>query len=62
MTQGNGVANREMRHNLTAYDAAYAALAERMQSEYEDDVVVATDDARLARAPGVLVAVRSFPR
>ena len=52
----------EMRHNLTAYDAAYVALAERMQSEYKDDVVVATDDARLARAPGVLVAVRSFPR
>ena len=52
----------EMRHNLTAYDAAYVALAERMQSEYKDDVVVATDDARLARAPGLLVAVRSFPR
>ncbi len=52
----------EMRNNLTAYDAAYVALAERLQADHRSEVVVATDDARLARAPGLLVEVRSFPR
>ena len=36
----------ELRENLTAYDAAYAALAEML------DVPLVTADARLARAPG----------
>jgi len=37
----------ELRDNLTAYDAAYVALAERL------GCVVLTRDARLARAPGL---------
>lgn len=35
----------ELRHNLTAYDAAYVALAEAL------DVPLITGDARLAAAP-----------
>jgi predicted nucleic acid-binding protein len=37
----------ELRENLTAYDAAYVALAEIL------DAIVITTDARLARAPGM---------
>ena len=36
----------ELRHNITAYDAAYVALAERLQA------VLITCDARLAAANG----------
>ncbi|EUA10556.1 hypothetical protein I546_3473 [Mycobacterium kansasii 732] len=36
----------ELRHVLTAYDAAYVALAEAL------DVVLVTADARLSRAFG----------
>ena len=36
----------ELRHNLTAYDAMYVALAEAL------DVHLLTDDAKLAAAPG----------
>jgi predicted nucleic acid-binding protein len=37
----------ELRHNLSAYDAVYVALAEVL------DTRVLTCDGRLARAPGV---------
>lgn len=37
----------ELRENLTAYDAAYVALAEMLEA------TVLTGDARLARAPGM---------
>ncbi|MFT3663178.1 MAG: type II toxin-antitoxin system VapC family toxin [Gordonia sp. (in: high G+C Gram-positive bacteria)] len=37
----------ELRHNLSAYDAAYVALAEALDVES-----LLTVDARLARAPG----------
>jgi predicted nucleic acid-binding protein len=37
----------ELRDNLTAYDAAYVALAEALES------VLLTADAHLANAPGV---------
>jgi predicted nucleic acid-binding protein len=37
----------ELRDNLSAYDAAYVALAEAM------DTVLLTGDARIARAPGI---------
>jgi predicted nucleic acid-binding protein len=37
----------ELRHNLSAYDAVYVALAEALDSK------VLTCDGRLARAPGV---------
>jgi predicted nucleic acid-binding protein len=37
----------ELRDNLSAYDAAYVALAEAMET------VLLTGDARLARAPGI---------
>jgi predicted nucleic acid-binding protein len=36
-----------LRHNLSAYDAVYVALAEVL------DTTVLTCDGRLARAPGV---------
>lgn len=41
----------ELRNNVTAYDAAYVALAEAL------DVPLWTADARLAAAPGVSCAV-----
>ncbi len=41
----------ELRSNLTAYDACYVALAERL------DCALVTADARIARAPGLRCAV-----
>lgn len=41
----------QLRHNLSSYDAAYVALAERT------DALLVTRDAALARAPGVRCAV-----
>lgn len=43
-----------LRENLTAYDAAYVALAEALGA------VLVTVDARLARAPGTLARVELF--
>ncbi len=44
----------EMRHNVTAYDAAYLALAETLDS------VLITTDERLATAPGHAARIRVF--
>lgn len=41
----------ELRHNLTAYDASYVALAEQL------DAPLVTLDTRLANAPGIQCAV-----
>jgi predicted nucleic acid-binding protein len=43
----------ELRHNLSAYDATYVALA-----ELTDAAALLTTDARLANAPGVRCAVQ----
>lgn len=43
----------ELRHNLSAYDATYAALAEAAGA-----TALLTTDRRLAAAPGVRCAVR----
>jgi predicted nucleic acid-binding protein len=45
----------ELRHNITAYDAAFIALAETLE------VPLVTCDARLARAPGHAATVEVFP-
>jgi predicted nucleic acid-binding protein len=37
----------ELRHNLTAYDASYVALAEQL------DAPLVTGDGRIAGAPGI---------
>ncbi|WP_026116866.1 type II toxin-antitoxin system VapC family toxin [Nocardiopsis valliformis] len=42
----------ELRNNLTAYDAAYVAVAEAL------DCALVTGDARLAAAPGLRCEVR----
>ncbi len=44
----------ELRHNLTAYDATFVALAERLEAP------LVTCDARLARASGHRATVRLF--
>ncbi|HSR68072.1 MAG TPA: type II toxin-antitoxin system VapC family toxin [Acidobacteriota bacterium] len=44
----------ELRHNLTAYDAAYVSLAEVLGA------TLLTGDIRLASAPGVQVKVEMF--
>lgn len=44
----------QLRHNLTAYDAAFVALAEALE------VPLVTCDARLAAAPGVTATVELF--
>jgi predicted nucleic acid-binding protein len=44
----------EMRHNVTAYDAAYLALAEALDSE------LITTDARLAVASGHHARIKVF--
>ena len=45
----------ELRHNVTAYDAAFVALAEALE------VPLVTCDARLARAPSHKASVEVFP-
>lgn len=44
----------ELRHNLTAYDATFVALAEAL------DVPLITCDARLGSAPGHSASVEAF--
>lgn len=44
----------ELRESVTAYDAAYVALAEAL------DAPLATMDARLARTPGIRAAVELY--
>ncbi|HXW35480.1 MAG TPA: type II toxin-antitoxin system VapC family toxin [Acidimicrobiales bacterium] len=46
----------ELRENLSAYDAAYVALAEAL------DCALLTADVRLGRAPGLRCAVTVVPR
>ena len=46
----------ELRHNVTAYDAAFLAIAEALGAP------LVTCDARLARAPGHAASVEVFPR
>jgi len=45
----------ELRDNLTAYDAAYVALAEAF------DCPLVTADARISRAPGLRCSVTVLP-
>ena len=45
-----------LRHNLTAYDAMYVALAEAL------DVPLLTDDAKLAGASGHHATIESYPQ
>ncbi len=44
----------ELKNNLTAYDAAYVALAETLSAP------LVTTDARLARAPGIRAVVEVY--
>ena len=45
----------ELRHNLSAYDACYVALAELLGCD------LLTADARLSRAPGIRCAITVVP-
>lgn len=45
----------DLRHNLSAYDATYVALAEKAGA-----TALLTTDARLARAPGLRCLVRAL--
>ena len=45
----------ELRNNLSAYDAAYVALAETL------DCPLLTGDARISRAPGLRCPITLFP-
>jgi predicted nucleic acid-binding protein len=45
----------ELRSNLSAYDAAYVALAETL------DCALLTGDARISRAPGLRCSVTVLP-
>ena len=44
----------ELRNNVTAYDAAYIALAETLEAP------LVTTDARLSRVPGIRAAVEVY--
>jgi predicted nucleic acid-binding protein len=50
----------ELRHDVTAYDAAYVSLVERLQSESRSDVRLATADLRLAATPGLQIGFEEF--
>ena len=54
----HGVLDRvwELRDNVSAYDASYVALAERL------DCALVTADARLSNAPGIYCPVTVVPR
>ena len=45
----------ELRHNFTAYDAMYVALAEAL------DVPLLTDDGKFATAPGHRADIHAYP-
>jgi len=45
----------ELRHNFTAYDAMYVALAEQLA------VPLLTDDAKLAGSPGHYADIQHYP-
>ena len=51
----------ELRANHSVYDAAYMALAERLESELRSPVAVATTDARMGRGGPVPCTIRVFP-
>jgi predicted nucleic acid-binding protein len=46
----------DLRENISAYDATYVALAERL------DCALLTADARLGRAPGIRCVITVVPR
>lgn len=46
----------ELRHNLSAHDAAYVALAESL------DCALVTADARISRTPGMRCPITVVPR
>ena len=46
----------ELRDNISAYDASYVALAERL------DCTLLTADGRLARSPGIRCPITVIPR
>lgn len=50
----------ELRSNVTAYDAAYVALVERLQSESRSEVKLATADLKLAATPGLQIEFEEF--
>jgi predicted nucleic acid-binding protein len=45
----------ELRHNLTAYDAMYVALAEAL------DIPLLTDDGKFAAMPGHRADIHAYP-
>lgn len=51
----------ELRGNHSVYDAAYMALAERLESELKAPVAVATTDSRMGRGGPVPCTIRVFP-
>lgn len=50
----------ELRHNVTAYDAAYIAPVERLESEHKDAAALATADLRLSATPGLTIRFEEF--
>jgi predicted nucleic acid-binding protein len=50
----------ELRHNVTAYDAAYIALVERLESEHKAAAALATADLRLTATPGLTIRFEEF--
>ncbi len=52
----------ELCTSITAYDAAYVALAETLQSESGGDAALATADEKLARAPGPTCPIELYRR
>ena len=50
----------ELRNSLTAYDAAYVALTERLQAETGGETCLVTADGEPARSPAVTCPVELY--
>ena len=59
VTQPMAIRAWELRENLTVCDAAYVALVEKLLST-EGEALLATSDAKLAKAPGLSIPIETF--
>ena len=60
ITQSMATRSWELRHSVTAYDAAYVALVEWLAADELEAACLATADTQLANAPGLSIPFEVF--